>query len=807
MYPDLPSGTLTTTAVGVALSLLSGGAIALLAVPQIAKFVLPAPKETRLADYLPFEAIEPDGRTVRCRDGSYCQFLSVQGVDQGFLTYQESVALNGTRRDFYDALSDHGATVRIYTMRERVEVFSPGEYPNKYAAAVAGRWNEQFMHAFRTRSILCISIKAGRGIGKLEEVMELAMNMLNKFEPSRLTQNPDTSTDADITIGAFLGKLASPISRPAPSGMGEYVSDTIAADEINFLKNGLIRFDSGDRKKYCSAIGIRRLGSDVNTIMSSELSALNGELVILQTIQSLPKAQTLVKLNQQMRMMAGSNFSKQVVDQYQMAIELVEGNAEHRAMLCNFTEVIFLYAETIEEVERLERECRQILTSYGITPVREKGASQAAWFSQFPTHDYNPRIYRLMSSTVAILTTFDRSPSGLPKSDWGPGPIALFNTGSGNVYSHQFHSSPADGAVGHGLCIAPTGAGKTVLMEFLSCMASRHRNLRHFFFDRYQGTYPYTTMMGGKYLGFNAEHFTKSIRGGMNPFHMEDTESNREFLCVWLQGIAGVKDDESLVQISQAVDMAYEHLDKHERSLANIYESAFTAGSAAKKALYKWVDQTQYGRMFNADEDCIDLDDNWLTTFDMTNLQNDPVLGAAAISYIMHQIRQSMSRNRAPGFIFMDETEPLLKDESFRFMYRTMLQEFRKLGGVIISVFQRPEALKSAGISEVVRQQSSAFYFFQNPAAQASDYEEFGLNDRELGFILGQTKTARRSNRSILVKRPSTGESVVLDIDLGILGPYLRIFSSSAKDVKLASDLQREFGEDWCQIYIDREAA
>lgn len=789
------------------MTILSGGAIAALTVPQIARFVLPAPKETRLADYLPFDSIEPDGRTVRCRDGSYCQFLSIQGIDQGFTTYTESIALNNTRREFYDALSEHGATIRIYTIRERVDASAPGEYPNEYAAAVAERWNDQFQHAFRTRSIFCISIKPGRGIAKLEEVMDLAMSLLHKFEPSRLTQNADTSTDADITIGSFLGRLSSPITRPGPTGMGEYLSDTIAADEICFLKNGMIRFDANDKTKYCSAIGIRRLGSDVNTLMASELGALAGEMVILQTVQPMPKAQTLIKLNQQMRMMAGSNFSPQVVQQYQMAIEAVEGNAEHRSMLCNFTEVIFLYADTREELEVLERECRQILTSHGITPVREKGASQAAWFSQFPTHDYNPRVYRLMSATCAILTTFDRSPSGLPKSDWGPGPIALFNTGSGNVYSHQFHSSPAEGAVGHGLCIAPTGAGKTVLMEFLSCMASRHPKLRHFFFDRYQGTYPYTTIMGGKYLGFNADKFTRSIRGGMNPFHLEDTDTNREFLRVWLQGISGVKNDsEALVQISQAVDLAYDHLEKHERSLANVYEGVFTAGSDVKKGLFKWVDPSQYGSMFNAEEDCIDLDGNWLTTFDMTNLQNDPELGGAAISYIMHQIRQSMSRNRAPGFIFIDETEPLLKNESFLFMYRTMLQEFRKLGGVIISVFQRPEALQSAGISELVRQQSSAFYLFQNPGAQAEDYKELNLNERELGFILGQTKTARRSSRSILVKRPSTGESVVLDIDLGVLGPYLRIFSSSAKDVQLASDLQRDFGEDWVKRYIDNEA-
>src|SRR3546814_7647128 len=97
--------------------------------------------------------------------------------------------------------------------------------------------------------------------------------------------------------------------------------------------------------------------------------------------------------------------------------------------------------------------------------------------------------------------------------------------------------------------------------------------------------------------------------------------------------------------------------------------------------------------MFNAEKDAIDLSGNWLTTFDMTTLltEGNPVAGPS-VMYIMHRIRQTLKMHGAPGFIFIDETEPLLQDANFRRMYRIMLQEFRKLNGVVISVFQRPES-------------------------------------------------------------------------------------------------------------------
>lgn len=788
-------------------TVLMAGAASVVAIPSIATRILPKPVETRLADYLPFDRLDADGETVICKDGSICKFIQIAGADQAFLKDADAVRLFLGRKGMMDGLADMDVNLRVFTIREPVDMNEDSAFDNPLAKKIASQWNQTFRHSFVTRLIVAVSAKEGRNSHRVEDAVNWIMAALSEYNPAVLTQNPAGSSSGDMTIGRFLGRLVSPISNPQPEGFGEMLSECVGADEVEFMKDGRIRFRSGDAVKWCSVVGIRRLSDNTSTALASDLSAIPVECVILQTIDPQPKAKTLLVLKQQQKMMSVSSFSPEVFNQFQAAIEMVEGLDESRSSVCLFSETVFLLANTLEELRESEKTCRQILTNAGVTCVVEKGAAQASWFMQFPTFDVKPRVYRLMSTNVCQMVTFDQSPMGLPRCDWGNGPIARFRTAANSVYSHQFHVSMARDAVGHGVCIAPTGVGKTTIMEFLSLMTSRHRDVKHFIFDRYQGTYIYTTAMGGKYLSFNSEKRPMSIKGGMNPFQTDANDENVEFLKMWLQAISGLTDPNSVDQISHAIELSFLSLDRDERSLAEIFEAAFEPNSPIREHLKKWVDPSQYGNMFNAREDCIDLAGNSITTFDMTNLLADPVLGAASVSYIMHRIRQTLRENRCPGLIFVDETEPLLRDENFRKIFFVMLQEFRKLGAVVISSFQRPDALKTgAGTSDLIRQNCGTYYLFPNPGANPNDYSEFDLTDRELGFILGQTQTSRRVKRGLLIKKPQAKESVIVDIDLGPLGSTLKIFSSSAREVALVCDLQEQFGGDWIERYLDDEA-
>lgn len=795
--------TALTTAVGALLTSVAAVAGASVIVPAITRRILPAPKETHLSDFLPFEAIDRDGFTVLLKNESISRYYLVAGVDQSFLESNEQLAALRHRKAFLDSLSEAHVTARIFTIRRKMPIGFNDGFPNEIAETVARKWNEQFQDAYRTLNIICLTAKTRQ---KMDEAQQSLESTLSPYGVHHLTQDPDANPEK-LTLGEFLGSITSPASCPAPKTTGDNLSDVLAGDVVWFRPDGIIEFTSGTKKKYAVAIGLKRIGDDISLNMASELSSLSMEMSISRYVQPMSKAEAIIKLEQHSRLATASSFNPAAtLQQFQVAQAMVEGSDDTHAALCSYCSTIFIYAESIEQLLSQEDTVRNIITSNGATPVRETGATQASWFLQFPTLDLMPRPYRLFSTHIAFDYVLDRPAAGLPRSDWGEGAIANFKTISNTLYQHQFHISEDDGALGHGVVIAPTGVGKTVLMEFLSLMSSRHKNLKHFFFDRYRGTAIYNLAMGGKYLSLNADPLPWSEGGAMNPFDCDDTEENRSFLKLWISSITGCDGNDDLQEIWDAVDIAFDELDRGERSLSTIHEAAFSPGSKVRNALEKWVSETGYGPIFNAEKDSIDVDGSWLTTFDMTSLLEDPKLGAATVHYLMHKIRNTLQRNDCPGFIFIDETEPLLRDPNFRRLFTVALQEFRKKHGVVISVFQRPEAIAEAGVSQLVRQQSGTYYLFQNPGARASDYGEFELTERELAFVLGQSGVARKAKRSLLIKRPLAQESVIVDIDLSNLGPHLKIFSSSSKDIGLVSDLYRKLEGKWIERYLDHDA-
>jgi type IV secretion system protein VirB4 len=796
--------TALTTTVGLILAGLGSVGAASVLVPFVTNRILPKVKETHLTDFLPFEGIGSDGLTVTMKNKSVSRYYYILGRDQAFMNNEESMAAARQRKDFLDSVAELSVTVRIFTTRKRADVAHSEGYPNSTAAKVAGKWNHQFDNAYTTTNIICLTAK---NITKLEEAQQVVETSLNSFGVYPITQDP-LKNPARLTLGSVLGEMCAPLSKPAPKGSGLNLSDVLSGDVVWFRPDGIVEFSQGDKNRYALILGIKKLGDDMSSAMSTELTSLPLEMTIFKHIIPMGKSEALIKLEQHSRLAMATSFNSAVAEQFEIAKSFVESMDEYRSALCNYTSSIIVYADTIEELKINENTVRNIISGNGFTPVRETGATQAIWFLQFPTMDLVPRPYKIFSYAIAFDYTLDKPAGGVANSDWGPGPICSFRTSSSTIYQHQFHVSDEKAALGHGVIIAPTGSGKTFLMEFLSLMSSRHTNVKHFFFDRYRGTAIYNLAMGGKYLSLNSDPLPWSENGGMNPFDCEDSEGNRSFLKLWIASITRVPkgDHKSIEEISNAVDLSFEELDRSERSLIAIHQAAFPMGSKVRDELTRWVDPTQYGPIFNADRDSIDLEGNWLTTFDMTKLLDDTELGAATVSYLMHKIRATMAREGSPGFIFIDETEPLLRDPNFLNLFQVALQEFRKIRGVVISVFQRPEAIRGSGVSQLIRQQSGTYYLFQNPGAKRDDYDEFNLNEKEIAFVLGQSSIAKKAKRSILIKRPGTGESVIIDVDLSPLGPMMKIFSSSSEDVLLVSDLYRQFEGQWVERYINEDA-
>ena len=493
--------------------------------------------------------------------------------------------------------------------------------------------------------------------------------------------------------------------------------------------------------------------------------------------------------------------------QVQEAKSAMDENISGNQSLVNYYPLFVIFGATREELIKYTDEFKKISASFGVSPVVETFASKVSWFAQIPGFDVFPRSFKLLSKTAAVCIPMSSTPRGVENSDWGPGPLVVFPTAQGTPYMFQFHVSDKPAAVGHTLTIGPTGGGKTTLFSFLIAQSLRHPKLKAFFFDRNKGAEIFTLSVGGKYITMrgkekNTDPMEKSFETRLNPLKMPDTAENRAFLRRWFTIISGQNDAESADEIARAVSVNFDYLSDKDRLLKNLWESCFSSSGNMRAPLKKWVDELQYGDMFNEESDTLDLGAR-LTTFDFTDILQDEVLSPAVISYILHRINTTTVSGGNPSLIMIDETAPMLENKMFRDSFIAGLQEGRKNRQAYMVAFQRANVLDKLGIGDVVRGQAQTVLFFRNPAADLSDYEKWNLNPLEMAFIQG--KAYPNLKRAVLLSRPINGESVILNTELGGLGNLLRLFESGRSSVLLAEDLYKIYGNKFVTEYLKKQ--
>ena len=780
------------------LGIIAAGLISVSLVSKIGAKVLPQPSETRVADFLPFDRLLSDGTTLRCSNGSYVRVFKIDGVDLTAAREEVIMSMFEARKSWIDNISSTQVNCRIYTIRERAELAeNKSNFGNPWLEKVDGKWKESLTRVYKNDHYIILSVPDRKdAIKDLNTASQSTIANLNDYG-IRVMYEDENSPAEQSPIYPFV-RVLNPISKPKPKArkaVGFQLKELMTSEGIHFTgEEGIIKFFSGTKTKYVLTIGIRSSGDYMDEAMVSSLMSIDCEMTMLHSLVPLytPKARAI--LMQQQKMATATSFSSGVVSQYSEALSAIEDSDADHQSLVQYSMNFLVKGDSLEEIEFAESEIQRICRLFSVTPVRENWIAQATFFNQFPGYDTCGRTYFYLSRIVALAVSFEQISTGLPRSDWGEGAITVFRTMTGSPYRFQFHITAGEAAVAHCCIVGPTGQGKTTLLTFLAGQAMRHEDLKVYFFDRHRGAEIFTRTVRGAYVGFSGERKNVSL----NPIDTRDTRSNRDFLRNWLRSITMATDALSEREASRAVTTAFEYLRPEERKLKNLYKSCFSPTGSMRRELYRWINPEQYGNIFNADHDSLDLSGNRFVAFDFTEIFDDDVLAAASISYIMHRIQSESTETGSPALIMIDETAPMLKHEMFRDNFIKGLQEGRKKRQAYLCAFQQPNIVDTLGVGDAVRGQCKTMIFFRNTQATPESYEKWNLTASEYDFIEG--RTYRDCPYAILLKRPDAddgrGESVILDVNLGGLGPYLKLYNSSIKNVLLVESLIREYGEE-----------
>ena len=772
--------------------------IMMMYLPVLTRKIFPNFGYARYSQYLPFQTVYNDN-SIGLINGSIIRVYRVQGVQSSMQDDETKAKFLDLRAQLFNQIRDPNVVLRFFTIRDAADENTNYEFDQPVLQKIYDKWKSQGLRIFLNSYYVVLTVSGTNARDKLNQYGNYIESILAAYRPSVLRN------DSPDNMARFFGRILSPITKPKPRMCDASITDVTTVDDVVFRKDGIVQYIGGDRQSFAAMVSFKMSPDYLDEEFFTSISTIQTEMICMNAFGIMGDTDVEVAMRQR-RSTADSDEST-AVEQLYTAQSAMDENISGNQTLVNFYPLFAIFGATEEELNKYIDEFKKISAQFGVSPIVETFASKVYFFAQIPGFDVFPRSFKMLSRTAAISIPMDTTPRGVSNSDWGSGPLVIFPTAQGTPYQFQFHVSQAPAAVAHTLTIGPTGGGKTTLFSFLIAQSLRHRKLKAFFFDRNKGAEIFTLAVGGKYVTMHGkEKNTDGIdfQTRLNPLKMPDTAANRAFLRRWFAIISNQNDAKSADEIARAVSVNFDYLPDKDRLLKNLWESCFSSSGNMRPALKKWVDPLQYGDMFNESADTLDLQSR-LTTFDFTEILNDPELSPAVISYILHRINNITVSGGNPSLIMIDETAPMLENKMFRDNFIVGLQEGRKNRQAYMAAFQRANVLDKLGIGDVVRGQAQTVLFFRNPAADARDYEHWKLNPLEMAFIQGRAYPNLK--RAALLSRPVTGESVILNTELGGLGNLLRLFESGRSSVLLAEELYKQYGNAFVSEYLKKQGA
>ncbi len=634
--------------------------------------------------------------------------------------------------------------------------------------------------------------KAKDAIEELSEITSRIVSSLRNYSPNILKIKKNDHGVFSEPI-AFLKKIinfGTEIYGPAllPSIP---ISDYISCNRITF-KNKHIEICRHDNTKYASIVSLKEYGQNTSAGMLDGFLQLPYELLITQTFKFINRQVAINKMQiQQNRMIQSSDKAISQIAEITAALDsAMSGSIASGEHSLN----IMCIADSIKELDISSSVIETELSNAGLYPVREKINLEPTFWGRMPGNmKYIIRTGTITSLNLASFCSLHNYPAGLSNNNhWGEA-VTVFDTTSGTPFFFNFHVRD----VGHTTIIGPTGAGKTVLLNFLCAQAAKFK-CKMFFFDKDNGAEIFIRAMGGVYSTIEPQ-----VESYINPLQMDDTPQNRNFIKEWLEQLITTQTKsitpEDANTINDAVNGNFK-LNKEDRILRNLipFFGVGGPGSLANR-LEMWHSEGSHGKIFDNPIDNIDFNKSLIFGFEMGYLLQDHSSLAPVLLYIFHRI--SISLDGSPSMIVLDEAWALIDNPIFAPKIKDWLKVLRKLNTFVIFATQSVEDASKSQISDTLIQQTATQIFLPNLKATIEYKNTFMLTEREFLLI----KNTDPSTRFFLVKQDS--QAVIARIDLSGMDSIINVLSGRSETVKLMHEIIEEHGEDpdiWLPIFIEK---
>ncbi|MCZ7889977.1 VirB4 family type IV secretion/conjugal transfer ATPase [Agrobacterium salinitolerans] len=768
-----------------------------------------------------------DETTIALDSRTLMVMIALEGVSFETADVLDLNALHRDLNTLYRNIADERLALWTHMIRRRDRDYPDGTFATPFSAALNDKYRERMVGEDLFRNDLYLTVlwspardpadKAAKLLSRLRrarhggfELDEDALKQLQdkvldvtaglkRFEPRVLSlydQDGMLFSEPSEVLHQIVGGRRERV--PLTEGR---IASAIYSDRVIIGRETIeIRHEAATR--FAGMLSFKEYPARTRTGMLDGVLTSPFELMLSQSFCFVSKADARVIMGRkQNQMVSSGDKAASQIDELDDAMDDLESN---RFVIGEHHMTLSVFAATMKELTDNLAKARASLTNGGAVVAREDLGLEAAWWAQLPgDFRYRARSGAITSKNFVALSPFHSYPIGQKDgNEWGPA-VALLKTASGSPYYFNLHY----GDLGNTFMCGPSGAGKTVIVNFMLSQLEKH-DPHVVFFDKDRGADLYVRAAGGTYLPLK-----NGVPTGCAPLKALDlTPENKVFLARWVGKLVGSGTRELTVtelrDIAGAIDgLADLPVDRRTiGALRTFLNNTDPEGIAAR--LRRWERGGPLGWVFDNVIEDIGFGDfagsGKFIGYDMTDFLDNEEIRTPLMAYLFHRVEQLIDGRRI--IIVIDEFWKALQDEGFRDLAQNKLKTIRKQNGLMLFATQSPRDALISPIAHTIIEQCPTQIFLPNSRGSHADYVGgFKLTEREYELIARELSV---ESRRFVLKQGHN--SVVAELDLNGFDEELAILSGRTANVELLDAIRADVGndvKDWLPIFQQRRSA
>lgn len=460
-----------------------------------------------------------DETTIALDSRTLMVTIALEGVSFETADILDLNALHRDLNTLYRNIADERLALWTHLIRRKDSDYPDGTFATPFSAALNEKYRERMVREDLFRNDLYLTIlwspardpaeKAAKLLSRLRRAYRSSVELdeealkqlqdkvidvtagLKRFEPRVLSlyeHNGLLFSEPSEVLHQLVGGRREPI--PLTDGR---ISSAIYSDRVIIGRETIeIRHEAESR--YAGMLSFKEYPARTRTGMLDGVLTSSFELILSQSFCFTSKADARVIMGRkQNQLVSSGDKAASQIDELDDAMDDLESN---RFVLGEHHLTLAVFSASVKELTDNLAKARAALTNGGAVVAREDLGLEAAWWAQLPGNfRYRARSGAITSRNFAALSPFHSYPIGQKDgNEWGPA-VALLKTASGSPYYFNLHY----GDLGNTFMCGPSGAGKTVIVNFLLSQLEKH-DPHVVFFDKDRGADLYVRAAGGTYL-------------------------------------------------------------------------------------------------------------------------------------------------------------------------------------------------------------------------------------------------------------------------------------------------------------------